>query len=42
MNGSDIEEYICKEDILDLSREITIKRISTEDEKAGRNQKMIP
>ena len=31
VNGSDISESICKEVILDLSKEMPIKRISTED-----------
>ena len=30
MNGSDIAESICKGEILDLSREITVERILTE------------
>ena len=32
LNGSDIEESIQKGEILDLSKEISIKGISTEDE----------
>ena len=32
MNGSDIAEYICKGVIIDLSKEIPIIRILTEDE----------